>query len=592
MPPEENPLDPTLKWVGGSDGTPDLDSDSDGIPTAGSEPRKDDTDPHDITLPGYTIGKTIGIGGMGEVVAARDADLGREVAIKRLKGSPSDAAIARFLREAKIQARLDHPAIAPVHEVGTDANGKPFFTMKRLRGTTLSGVFKGKRATTQQELLRTFVDVCQAVRFAHERGIVHRDLKPGNIMLGDFGEVYVIDWGVARVLEEREVATADIDLATGAGAGMTQAGALLGTPGYMAPEQMQSSAVGPAADVYSLGAILFEILARVPLHPKGIEALKSTMIGGDTSPALRRHVALDPEQRPTARVLGDTVQRYLDGDRDVERRRTLAAAELAAARTALGSGDDHRAEAIRAAGRALALDPESRDAAALISSLMLEPPKQLPPALVADLAATESRLQSRQLRVGMKSQIAVLGFLAVAAAVGLRSPATLLLIAAWSTTMMVVTWRLSVRRVRANEMWIVCIGNAILGALLSRLYGSLIIAPVVGCIMAVSLTSYPQLMPHGRAVVLMLASAWSAPVILERLGILAPTWKVVDGAIVSTSAMLDVGGGTTTALLIFGNILAIMVVGAFCNAVARSRREAQRHIEIQAWHLKQLLPSS
>src|SRR3954471_17945738 len=186
-----------------------------------------------IALDGYTVGEMIGRGGMGEVLLAHDEVIGREVAIKRMRrADPDPDAETRFVREAKIQARLQHPSIVPVHELGRDADGRPYFTMKRLAGVTLHQLLGGPR----QRLLRAFADVCLAVEFAHEHGVIHRDIKPTNIMLGDFGEVYVLDWGVARVLDEdgsghpsvRDIITVE---------GETQVGAVMGTPGYMAPEQ-------------------------------------------------------------------------------------------------------------------------------------------------------------------------------------------------------------------------------------------------------------------------------------------------------------------------------------------------------------------
>ena len=575
-----------------------------------SSPSKDDHPP-DASMPGYKLRRKIGIGGMGEVVLARDLRLARDVAIKRLRSArPSEATVKRFLREAKIQARLDHPAIVPVHELGKDTNGQPYFTMKRLTGTTLAAHLK-QRSKTQQELLRAFVDVCLAIDFAHERGVVHRDLKPGNVMLGDYGEVYVIDWGVARMLDEAEV----VSLQTSPSPleeGMTQAGTLLGTPGYMAPEQVDgANEVGPSADIYSLGATLFEILAGEPLHPRGSDALIATLGEYDPLPSHRardRQIApeldeltrqaLSPEaaDRPTARALADGVQRYLDGDRDVERRRALSVVELASAQAALVGGDvARRAEAIRSAGRALALDPESRDAAALISRLMLEPPKQQPPQLRQDLAASENAMQQKQGQVAVRSLVAVLVFLGAAAITGVRSVPIILAIAGWTALVLVIAYVLSRRPARPNEMWVIAIGNVVLCALLSRLFGPLVITPVVSCIMAVSLTSYPQLMAHARIVIPMLVLAWitgPSHAILEAFGVLAPTWTVIDGAVISTSQAIELSSTATSALLIFGNCMAIIVVGGFANALARSRREAQRSVEIQAWHLRQLLPMS
>src|SRR5688500_16350003 len=133
--------------------------------------------------PGHQIGELIGHGGMGEVLVAQDQRIGREVAVKRIRArDPSPDLVSRFLREARIQARLDHPAIVPVYELGTDVEGRPYFTMKRLAGVTLA-----KRIAQDAPvptLLRAFVDVCLAIQLAHTRGVVHRDLKPSNIMLG------------------------------------------------------------------------------------------------------------------------------------------------------------------------------------------------------------------------------------------------------------------------------------------------------------------------------------------------------------------------------------------------------------------------
>src|SRR5262245_9871544 len=131
-----------------------------------------------LSLPGYIVGDVIGKGGMGEVLLARDAEIGRDVAIKRMGSAALGAEnLARFLREAKIQARLEHPAIVPVHHIGRDPAGRPYFTMKRIAGTTLGDLLARPERKLEQ-LLRAFVDVCLAVEFAHIHGVVHRDLKP------------------------------------------------------------------------------------------------------------------------------------------------------------------------------------------------------------------------------------------------------------------------------------------------------------------------------------------------------------------------------------------------------------------------------
>jgi eukaryotic-like serine/threonine-protein kinase len=584
--------------------------------------------PHDAALPSYRLERRIGLGGMGEVLLARDEQLGRDVAIKRLRtATPTPQALARFLREARIQARLDHPAIVPVHELGEDTTGQPYFTMKRLAGRTLAEVTKADDKPPLNQLLRVFADVCLAVDFAHARGVVHRDLKPGNVMLGDFGEVYIIDWGVARVLdeveEEVEEEAAETDAAAAAAAaavavdpaitapklvGVTEAGAVLGTPGYIAPEQIaNASEATAAADVYSLGATLFELLAGERLHPRGAEGLVSALGDVDGSPARRRPelaiapeldalcvraVATDPVARPTARELARGVQAYLDGDRDLERRRELAAAELARAQALLDAADPRRRpEAVRAAGRALALDPESRDAAALITKLMLEPPSDPPPELARYLTRSELALQQRQGRVAVRSLFAILAFLAATAASGLRDPVALGGIAAWTVLVIGIAFTVSRRPARAGEMWVIAVANVLLGAMLSRLFGPLVITPVVSCIMAVSLTSYPELMRHTRVVLSLLVVAWLGPVVLEYAGVLRPTWGVAGGMVISTSRVVAVSETATSAILIGANTLAIVVIGSFANALARARRDAQRQVEIQAWHLRQLLPT-
>ncbi|HMG52084.1 MAG TPA: serine/threonine-protein kinase, partial [Kofleriaceae bacterium] len=158
----------------------------------------------------YRFGEVLGEGGMGEVLLAHDDHIGREVAVKRIRASePTAEELSRFLREARVQGRLEHPAVVPVHDLAVDRDGRPFFVMKRLSGTTLLELLGRLRAgrhdddaAVRRRMLRAFADVCLAIEFAHSRGIVHRDLKPANIMLGDFGEVYVLDWGVARALIE------------------------------------------------------------------------------------------------------------------------------------------------------------------------------------------------------------------------------------------------------------------------------------------------------------------------------------------------------------------------------------------------------
>ena len=562
-----------------------------------------------LSLPNYEVGALLGRGGMGDVVLGRDRTIGRDVAIKQLRlDRPSAEASARFLREARIQARLEHPAIVPVHELGTDEHGQPYFTMKKLTGTTLQELLAADAPPPRQRLLRMFVEVCQALEFAHARGVVHRDLKPSNIMIGDFGEVYVLDWGLARVLAEED-AGSSIGFEVESLDGMTQAGAMLGTPGYMAPEQIEDAGkVTTSADVYALGAILFEILTGESLHPRGLSALASTLKGIEGGPHARRPdrevppeldalcvaaLATSPVERPDIKQLHERLQQFLDGDRDVALRRQRAKEAVVRARDAFDSGDvRRRAEAMQHAGHALVLDPSSQDAMYIVSKLMFEPPKQLPDELRADLAAGELAVQQRQGRVAMLSFLVVLAYIAITATNGVYNAALVAGIAGYVVLHASVVWRITQRSTTLGLMIVVAVGNAMLVALLSRTLGSMIIVPAVTCLMALSLTSYPMLIDRKWTVIALLVASWVVPLVLEYAGILAPTWMITGDMIELTSPTLAISPRHTAAILIGSNVVTIIVFGLFSNALAASRRDAMRTSEIQAWHLKQMLPTA
>jgi len=565
-----------------------------------------------LSLSKYELGGLLGRGGMGDIVSGRDKTIGRDVAIKQLRtDTPNAEAVARFLREARIQARLEHPSIVPVHELGYDAQGVPYFTMKKLTGRTLQELLASDAPPPRQRMLRMFAEVCLAVEFAHARGVVHRDLKPANVMVGDFGEVYVLDWGLARIVEEKEAPSSSLEIGADVSSvgGMTQAGTMLGTPGWMAPEQIENaSLVGTEADVYALGAILFEILAGETVHPRGQGALTSTLVGVSEGPQQRRPdrnvppeldelctaaLATTPKQRPSVKVLAERLQGYLDGDRDVERRRDLAATFVTRAQKALAKGAvEHRVEAMQAAGRAVALDPESSEAVAIVTRLMFEPTREYPPELERELTASEVNVQRRQGRVAMMSLLVVLSYLVIVATNGVRNVPLVLAIGGYTVLHAGVVWRITQRVATPGQMMVVAAGNALLAALISRTLGSMIIVPAVTCIMALSLTSYPQLIDRRWIVIALLVASWVIPVGLEQVGVLAPTWSIDGATIELTSHVMRIGGNHTMAILIGSNIVTIVVFGLFSSALATSRRNAMRQSEIQAWHLRQLLPTA
>ncbi|MEW6303576.1 MAG: protein kinase [Verrucomicrobiota bacterium] len=238
----------------------------------------------------YQIGGQIARGGMGAILSARDTGVGRTVAMKVMRADRlSEEGKVRFVREAQILGQLEHPNIVPMHELGTDEQGQPYYTMKFVKGRTLSAVLaaiKGGEAETIAEyplsqLLTVFQKVCDAVAYAHAKGIVHRDLKPENIMLGHFGEVLVMDWGLAKVLGS----TGDPPVPSGAspdGSGgeqgfqeqeqlpgneaLTLDGAVMGTPQFMAPEQAEGRIgdIDERTDIFALGGILYSLLTLRP----------------------------------------------------------------------------------------------------------------------------------------------------------------------------------------------------------------------------------------------------------------------------------------------------------------------------------------
>ena len=209
----------------------------------------------------YRLLDELGRGGMSTVYLAEDAVLGRRVALKVISTGAADAQTAdRMLREARILARLEHPGIVPVHDAGALPDGRIFYAMKRVEGERLD-VLAAKAPLADR--LRIFQRICEAVAFAHAHGVLHRDLKPENVMVGSFGEVLVMDWGVAKLLDAAERATRG---RTEARAAETSAGTVVGTLSYMAPEQAEAraDAISPRTDVYALGGLLYFLLARRP----------------------------------------------------------------------------------------------------------------------------------------------------------------------------------------------------------------------------------------------------------------------------------------------------------------------------------------
>jgi serine/threonine protein kinase/formylglycine-generating enzyme required for sulfatase activity len=330
----------------------------------------------------FTILKPHARGGLGQISVARDEDLKRQVALKEIRPDRLDCpqAAERFVNEAEITGQLEHPGIVPIYALGRDEAGRPYYAMRFIEGHTLADAIKEYHRQPSllafRDLLKRFVDICQTLAYAHSKKVIHRDLKPSNIMVGDYGETLVLDWGLAKRLGGASEASADTEpglpLSSGpstTNARLTQAGQVLGTPAYMAPEQAEGQAdlVGAAADIYALGAILYELLtnqapygerpaAEIIAEVRQGPPLPPTKVRRGVPPALaavclKAMARSSTDRYPTAADLARDVERWLADEpvtaypepltrrlaRWRRRNSTLVAAVTALLLTALGA---------------------------------------------------------------------------------------------------------------------------------------------------------------------------------------------------------------------------------------------------------------
>lgn len=283
----------------------------------------------------FRIVRKLAEGGIGTVYVAWDEELRREVALKELRGSMLDqpSLVHRFLAEATITGGLEHPQIVPVYAVGRRPDGRYFYAMRLVPGRSLQVAIQelhrtqppAKRLTQAfrsepncRDLLQRFVAVCRAIGFAHSRGVIHRDLKPGNIMVGDFGETLVVDWGLAKKIDQPPSGLSEGHSRgqppAARSAHATQVGAVIGTPGFMSPEQAAGwqEEVGPASDIYSLGATLLAVLTnQVPTDHPSKEIAERIAEAPQPDAVARHHQWLAPYLRPLPRPLAAICARAL-----------------------------------------------------------------------------------------------------------------------------------------------------------------------------------------------------------------------------------------------------------------------------------------
>ena len=574
-------------------------------------------DAEDAVLSRYEPCELLGEGGMGEVRLVLDVVTGRRVALKAIRPERSSQTDLRrrFIREARVQAQLEHPGVVPVYDL-VHGHGGAFFTMKRVHGATLERILEGLGRGdddfvghySRRKLLSAFGSVCMTVDFAHARGIIHRDLKPANVMLGDFGEVYVLDWGVAKVGEAPDDAEADV---LAVNAAQTEGGALLGTVGYMAPEQLAGGTADARSDIYALGAMLFELLAGVPLHEgKSTSAvIQSTVRGADARTSTRvpdagvppeleaicvKATALEPSERHrSARELYEDVEHFLDGDRDVELRLAMAEAHGRAATHAADlalrddnpEADDDRRLALREAGRALALDASNAGALRTILRLRIEPSHRLPAEVVTELKAARQGVARRAGRFGAAAYGGALLFTPFMVWMGVRDwPLFLVGLAAMcgAGALGMVKWR----RRRVVLLVGVATLTSVAIAVLSRALGPWMLLPVLAgtntTALAFELSERRRWLAITVGVLSMLVPAG-----LEWAGVIAPSYAFANGTLIITPHLLDLPRVPTLVTLAVMTLGTIVLGSLFLSQMRRTLDAAQRRLLFQAWQLRQ-----
>jgi hypothetical protein len=515
----------------------------------------------------------------------------------------------RFLREARVQGQLEHPSIVPVYDLAMSSDGRIYFTMRRVRGRT----FESEIRLSRHALLSAMSRVCLAVDFAHAHGVVHRDIKPGNLMMGDYGEVYVLDWGLAKLTgTDDPLALTSSQESPAMGSGKTTLGSVLGTPGYMPPEQARGEEVDERADVYALGSCLFELLAGIPLFDVGpVDAMIAATIAGANARFSKRVPDADvpveleaicvratqssPDDRfPTARAMSDAIERFLEGDRDLERRRARAKEHARAAVTlteaALGpSGDTAaRRDAMREVGHALANDPDNAEARRVLVELLTEPPRTMPLEVEAQMASErESLIRSARNRISVAFLSAIVPNILIAT-MGVRDLGWFLVGTSCGFLGAVLSL-LSSRVFLRGRTTLVAALAAIGLVATARVASPLVVVPVMALCFGVGLTLFPR-KTHVILAILAATVCTVAPFALEWTGIVSPTFHTTGDTIVIHARLADLPKVPFLAWFFVATLLPLAATCFYLAHVRDRLTAAEERIRLQAWQLRQILP--
>ncbi|MEZ4225271.1 MAG: protein kinase [Polyangiaceae bacterium] len=567
----------------------------------------------------YDDERFVASGGMGDVWLYRDQTLGRDVAVKELK--PNHAAVERrrlrFVREARLQAALQHPGIVPIYDfVECDAGGA-YFTMQHVQGDTLSEELARQQdkisTRSRRQLLEALSRVCLTLQYAHERGVVHRDVKPENIMLGKYGEVYVLDWGVAKILEPAEDRPSAVRVAKDKASHLDR---VVGTLEYMAPEQFFGGrAVGPTADVFSLGVLLFEILTAQHFREGDEEALFPLAAkGNDMEQRLRKaEVELppaltalciqaahpSPDVRPTAAEFHARLRDYLDGVEESERMRAVAHAHVQSAQLRLNRLSDHPAPradlqsaAIADLGRAVALDPSREDAAQILRELVDGDAQEPPPEARSTLARQRQAAQRESARASAFSYAAWIALLPLAWWMGVRSAAAVgVLMLGPMLLVLVNVWALRGRRFSKPTALTTLALSFFSVAALSVFAGPYLLVPSLAVATAVTyLVAFRGDRTITLAAQILAPLSVAIPVALAKLGILPQSTVFQEGQARILPFAVDFSVPTTEVLFFVVGTLLVVTANYIVSQVVRSLERSEERAVTQTFWLKRLLP--